>query len=236
MAETTSLKDRAVPDPTGSVWALVRKAVAGLATVAAVIGVAGCSSGLSARASVSGAPSTAKTPSTTTTPTTPRKTTASTAASTPMSSGSEGATQAAVLNAWESAQQTLYGYMQQPWPQIRADLVAGENSADLWPQLADYFSDPSLQSEGVFLIGVKMGQLNGPTMYNLGRPVVTAETATTATVTGCISDTGTTTDTGAPGPATLDGGVGAGRGWWDLELLDGSWRITTFEQTSVSRC
>jgi len=52
--------------------------------------------------------------------------------------------------------------MDQPWPQIRADLVAGENSANLWPELADYFSNPALQSEGVFLIGVKTSQLNAP--------------------------------------------------------------------------
>jgi len=147
-----------------------------------------------------------------------------------------GTTEAAVLNAWESAQQTLYGYMDQPWPQVRADLVAGENSADLWPELADYFSNPALQSEGVFLIGVKTSELNGPSSYNLGHPVVTSVTATTARVTGCIFDTGTTTATGAPGPATLDGGVGQCSGWWDLELLGGSWRIATFEETSVSRC
>jgi hypothetical protein len=207
MAETTSLEDRVVSDPTGSVRAMVRKSVAGLATAAAVIGMTGCSSGLSARASTSGAPSTAKTPSTTTTP---RMTTTSTTASTTTVSGSEGATQAAVLNAWESAQQTLYGYMDQPWPQARADLVAGETTADLWPELADYFGNPALQSEGVFLIGVKTSQLNGPATYNLGHPVVTA--------------------------VTLDGGGGASSGWWDLELLDGSWRITSFEETSVSQC
>ncbi len=233
MAETISLKDRVVPEPTGSVRAMVRKSVAGFATMVAVIGMAGCSSGLSVRAGATGAPSTAKTPSTTSTP---RKTTTSRPASTNTVSGSEGATQAAVLNAWESAQQTLYDYMDQPWPQARADLVAGETTADLWPELADYFSNPALQSEGVFLIGVKTSELNGPATYNVGHPVVTSVTATAATVTGCIYDTGTTTASGAPGPVTLDGGVGSSSGWWDLELLDGSWRITTFEETSVSRC
>jgi hypothetical protein len=232
MAETTSLKDRGIPDPSGSLRAQVRKAVAGLATVAAIVGVASCSSGLSARSSPSGSPSTVNPPSTTTTP---EETTTSTRASTTVSSGS-ATTQAAILNAWESAQQTLYGYMDQPWPQDRADLVAGENTADLWPELADYFSNPALQSEGVFLIGVKTSELNGPSNYNLIHPVVTSVTATTAMVTGCIYDTGTTTVTGAPGPATLDGGVGSSSGWWDLELLNGSWRITTFEETSVSRC
>jgi hypothetical protein len=233
MAETTSLKDPVVPDPTGSVRAMVRKSVLGLATVAVVIAMAGCSSGLPGRSSASSAPSTAKTQRT---PTTPGKATTSTTASTTTVSGSEVATQTAVLNAWESAQQTLYGYMDQPWPQARADLVAGETTADLWPELADYFSNPALQSEGVFLIGVKTSQLNGPATYNLGHPVVTSVTATTATVTGCIYDTGTTTASGAPGPATLDGGVGGGSGWWDLELVNGSWRITTFKETSVSQC
>jgi hypothetical protein len=233
MAEATSLKDRVVSDPPGSVRATARRSIARLATVAAIIGMAGCSSGLSGRPTASGALSTAKTPSTTTTPST---TSTSIRASTTTVSGSQGATRAAVLNAWESAQQTLYSYMDQPWPQARDDLVAGETTADLWPELADYFNDPALQSEGVFLIGVKMGQLNGPSTYNLGHPVVTSVTATTATVTGCIYDTGTTTATGAPGPTTLDGGVGSSNGWWDLELLNGSWRITTFEETSVSRC
>jgi len=225
MAEATSLEDRAVLGPTGSVRAMVRKSVAGFVT-AAVVGMAGCSSGLSTQSGTGRVPSTTTRPSTTT----------HSAVTTTTSSGSEGTTQAAVLNAWESAQQTLYGYMDQPWPQARADLVAGETTADLWPELADYFTNPALQSEGVFLIGVKTSQLNGPATYNLGHPVVTSVTATTATVTGCIYDTGTTTASGAPGPATLDGGVGASSGWWDLELLDGSWRITSFEETSVSQC
>jgi hypothetical protein len=232
MAETTSLKDQVVRDPTGSVWAMARKSVAGFATVAAVIAIAGCSSDLSARSSPTGSASTSSSPSTTTTP---GQATTSTRASTTVSSESS-TTEAAVLNAWESAQQTLYRYMDQPWPQDRADLVAGENTADLWPDLADYFSNPALQSEGVFLIGMKTSELNGPSSYSLRHAVVMSVTATTATVTGCISDTGTTTVTGAPGPATLDGGVGSSSGWWDLELLDGSWRITTFEETLVSRC
>jgi hypothetical protein len=141
-----------------------------------------------------------------------------------------------VLNAWESAEQTLYGYLQKPWQQDRADLVAGETSADLWPKLSDYFTNPALQSEDEFLIGVKMGQLNGPTTYNLGHPAVSSLSATTAVVTGCIYDTGTTTAAGQPGPATLDGEAGGGSGSWNLQLFDGSWKITTFKTTSVSQC
>ena len=106
-------------------------------------------------------------------------------------------TRTAVLNAWESAQQTLYGYLQAPWQQDRANLVAGQTAATLWPNLANYFVDPALKSEQTFLVGVKMGQLNGPTSFDLGTPKVSALTPTTATVTGCIYDTGTTTATGA---------------------------------------
>ena len=226
MAETTGLRDRSGRGPTGSVKVMVWKSAAGFVTVGAVIGLAGCSSGLATRSGSTGAASSTVLPNTMTTST----------AATTKASRSDGVTQPAVLNAWESAQQTLYAYMQQPWPQIRADLVAGENSADLWPKLANYFSNPALQSEGLFLIGVKMEQLNGPAAYNLGHPVVTSETATTATVTGCIFDTGTTTAAGAPGPRTLGGLVGGASGWWNLELLAGSWRITTFRTTSVPQC
>jgi len=115
-------------------------------------------------------------------------------------------------------------------------LVGGETSADLWPKLADYFANPALQSEDQFLVGVKMGQLNGPTSYNLGHPTITAVSPTSATVTGCIYDSGTTTDSGQPGPPTLDGGAGGGQGTWKLVLSGGSWRIVNFRTTSVPKC
>ena len=136
--------------------------------------------------------------------------------------GSGGSVAPAVLSTWESAQQTLYGYLQAPWQQDRANLVAGESAATLWPNLANYFADPALQSEQTFLVGVKMGQLNGPTSFDLGTPKVSALASTTATVTGCIYDTGTTTAAGGPGPATL------GRRCWQWSGLVGSpagWRI-----------
>jgi hypothetical protein len=190
-----------------------RKTLAGIAAVTAAATMAGCSSG---------------------SPTHPG--TSSSAITTTTSSGSGNTAQAAVLSAWESAEQTLYGYLQKPWQQDRADLVAGETSADLWPKLSDYFTNPALQSEDEFLVGVKMGQLNGPTTYNLGHPAVSSLTATTAVITGCIYDTGTTTAAGQPGPATLDGEAGGGSGSWNLQLLDGSWKITTFKTTSVSQC
>jgi hypothetical protein len=192
----------------------VRWAVMAAAMAIAAAALAGCSSGPTHKAS----PTTTAPVSTVSLP------------------AGSGATQAAVLSAWEDAEQTLYGYLQLPWQQQRADLVAGETSADLWPKLADYFVNPALQSESQFLVGVKMGELNGPTTYNLGHPTITALSATTATITGCIYDTGTTTAAGKPGPATLDGGAGGAAGTWDLQLVVGSWKIATFKTTSVSKC
>ena len=201
---------------TSGVWRRVAAAVAITAVAAAL---AGCSSGSSSPSRKSRTSTTkAGTSASTTSPTLPNS------------------AEAAVLNAWESAEQTLYGYLQRPWQQERADLVAGETSATLWPKLADYFVNPALQSESTFLVGVKMAQLNGPTTYNLGHPAVSALTNTTATVTGCIYDTGTTTNSGQPGPATLDGGAGGGRGTWDLQLVSGSWKIANFSTTSVPKC
>ncbi len=207
---------RAVTPPTSR----LRRSVAVMSAVAIAVVAAGCSSGPTTH------------PSTSSSVTRPTGSSATTTTSTPA-----GTTQAAVLNAWESAEQTLHGYLQGTWQQDRADLVAGETSAQLWPKLADYFVNPALQSENTFLVGVKMGQLNGPTTYNLGHPVVSALAATTATVTGCIYDTGTTTSSGQPGPSTLDGGGAGGyRGTWGLQLVSGSWKITNFKTTSVPKC
>jgi hypothetical protein len=150
--------------------------------------------------------------------------------------GSGGSVAIAVLSSWKSAQQTLYGYLQAPWQQDRANLVAGESAATLWPNLANYFADSALTSEQTFLVGVKMGQLNGPTSFDLGAPKVSALTPTTATVTGCIYDTGTTTAAGSPGPATLDGGAGSGQGSWVLQMVGGSWKIASFTTSSVAKC
>ena len=199
---------------------MVRRSAAVVFAVAMAIVMAGCSSGPTSHASTStSVTETAGSTSTTTT------------------SSSASATQTAVLNAWESAEQTLYSYLQGSWQQDRADLVGGETSADLWPKLADYFTNPALQSEDEFLVGVKMAQLNGPTTYNLGHPMVTVATPTSATVTGCIYDTGTTTASGKPGPATLDGaGAGGYSGTWNLQLVNGSWKIASFKTSSVPKC
>lgn len=203
--------------------ATLRRTVTGVAALAVAVAAAGCSSGSSAPRTHPNVPGS--------TSTTAAPTGTSTTTSAPLN-----AARTAVLDEWESAQQTLYGYLQGTWQQDRADLVAGETSTDLWPKLANYFTGTALQSEDEFLVGVKQGELNGPTTYNLGHPQVSSLTTSSAVVTGCIYDSGTTTAAGKPGPATLDGGAGGGSGTWDLELADGSWKITAFKTTSVSKC
>ena len=196
-----------------------RRLSAGVAVAA--FALAGCGSAAAVR--------TASSPSTTSAP----KKAGATSTSALGSGGSVGP---AVLSTWESAQQTLYGYLQASWQQDRANLVAGESAATLWPNLANYFADPALKAEQTFLVGVKMGQLNGPMSFDLGTPKVSALASTTATVTGCIYDTGTTTAAGGSGPATLDGGAGGGQGSWVLQLVGGSWKIASFTTSSVAMC
>jgi hypothetical protein len=188
----------------------------------AAMGLAGCGSGSSSPTPTSHSSTTTSMPGVATT-------------TTAITSGT--ATGIAVVNAWESAQQTLYAYLQAPWQQDRANLVAGETASTLWPNLANYFANPALHSEQTFLVGVKMGQLNGPSSFNLGSPKVSALTTTTATVTGCIYDSGTTTAAGKPGPANLDGGGAGGYdGTWNLDLVSGSWKIASFKTSSVPKC
>lgn len=203
--------------------AVLRRSAIVLATGALAVLVAGCSSGPTTHADTS----TSVTRSSVST----SATTATTGSTSPAN-----ATETAILNAWQSALQALYAYLQRPWQQDRADLVGGETSADLWPNLANYFTNPALQSEEEFLVGVKMGQLNGPTTYNFGHPSVTVTSPTSATVTGCIYDSGTTSNSGKPGPATLGGGAGYSKGTWQLQLIDGSWKIASFQTSTVAKC
>lgn len=190
-----------------------------LATVGCALALAACSSATSV---VGGAHGTADRPSV-------RKSTPTTTTLSP--------TQRAVVSAWEDAERTLYGYMQEPPAPARAALVAGGTSATLWPDLAEYFANPALKSESLFLVGMTMQELHGPVSYDLGHPVASVQSATSATVTGCIYDSGTTTPSGAPGPANLDGGGPGGyRGSWDLEFSSGSWKISSFETKSTPRC
>jgi hypothetical protein len=198
-----------------------RKAATAAVLVVGALTMAACSSGTDS--SLQTAPPKPKPP-----------TTSSTA--NPNLPAGTASTQQAVLNAWLAADQTLYAYMDEPPAPLRADLVAGQTTADLFPKLADYYMNPALQSEGIFLIKLKTQLLNGPTSYNLGNPTVTALTATTATVAFCTSDTGTTTATGKPGPLTLDGGAGGARGTSNLELVAGSWKVASGQTTGVAKC
>ena len=146
------------------------------------------------------------------------------------------AAQQAVITAWESAERAVYGYLDQPVAPERAKLVAGEADAALWPSLATYFTGAALQSEDDLLFKTTMAGVNGPTGYNLGQPSVTTMTASAASLTSCISDSGTTTSSGQPAPTDLAGGAGSGRGTWDLQLAAGSWRVATFRTTTVPKC
>jgi hypothetical protein len=173
-----------------------------------------------------------------TAPSKPQSPTTSSTANPKLPAGTTS-TQQVVLNAWLAAEGQFYTYMDEPPAPLRADLVAGQTTADLFPKLADYYVDPALQSEGIFLIKLKTQLLNGPATYSLGNPTVTALTATTATVAFCTSDTGTTTATGQPGPLTLDGndpGTGGVRGTSDLALAAGSWKIASGQSTGVKKC
>jgi len=152
---------------------------------------------------------------------------------------SSATTQQKVLSAWVTAEEQIYAYADEPPAPLRADLVAGQTTTDLFPKLADYYVNPALQSEGIFLLKLKMQLLNGPLSYNLGHPTVTAITATTATVAFCTSDTGTTTAAGKAGPLTLDGNdpsVGGVRGTSDVVLVGGSWKIASGQSTGVAKC
>jgi hypothetical protein len=170
--------------------------------------------------------------------TAPTKQKSSTTSSTanPKPPTSTASTQQKVLNAWLDAEEQIYAYADEPPAPLRADLVAGQTTTDLFPKLTDYFVDPALQSEGIFLVKLKMQLLNGPTSYNLGHPAVTALTATTATVAFCTTDSGTTTAAGQPGPLTLDGGAGGARGTSQLQLVSGSWMIASGQSTGVTKC
>jgi hypothetical protein len=201
-----------------------RKAATAAVLVVTTLTMAACSSGTGAN--LQAAPSKPKSP-----------TTSSTA--NPKLPAGTASTQQAVLNVWIAAEQQLYTYADEPPAPLRADLVAGQTTTDLFPKLADYYVNPALQSEGIFLIKLKTQLLNGPTSYNLGNPAVTTLTATTAMVAFCTSDTGTTTASGQPGPLTLDGndpGTGGVRGTSDLVLVASSWKVASGQSTGVAKC
>jgi len=144
--------------------------------------------------------------------------------------------QAAVLRTWFAGEQLYYRYMDEPPAPIRADLIAGETAGILFPDARDYATGNSLQSEYLTLMNMKLSLLNGPAHYNLGHPRITSFTGTTATVAWCATDSGTTTQSGRPGPLTLDGGPGGSRGISNFMIVDGSWKGYGGTSISVSHC
>ncbi len=142
-----------------------------------------------------------------------------------------------VLRAWVAAERTVYRYNDEPAAPLRADIQAGEASASLFPDLGTYFTGAALATVTSFLVALKMNMLRGPVSFNLGHPKVVALTATTATVESCVFDTGTTTESGAPGPPALDGGgAGSYSGRWNLTNSEGSWKVATFETHVGPKC
>jgi len=144
--------------------------------------------------------------------------------------------QAAVLRTWFAGEQLYYRYMDEPPAPIRADLIAGETAGILFPDARDYATGNSLQSEYLTLMNMKLSLLNGPAHYNLGHPRITSFTGTTATVASCVSDSGTTTATGAPGPRNLDGGSGGAKGVGYFILEGGRWLAYGGQFSGVSQC
>jgi len=141
-----------------------------------------------------------------------------------------------VLRAWVAAERTVYRYNDEPSAPLRADILAGETSASLFPDLATYFTGAALDTVTNFLTALKVNMLRGPTSYNLGHPKVVDLTATTATVESCGYDSGTTTASGTPAPPNLDGGAGFGVIHAEMIITTGSWKISTFSTRSVSAC
>jgi len=146
------------------------------------------------------------------------------------------AEQETVLSTWVAAEQQVYAYMDEPPAPLRADLIAGESGGELFPKLSEYYTGAALSSGIENLMNMKLSLLNGPTTYNLGHPVVLSLKATTAQVASCISDSGTTTSSGQPGPLTLDGGPGGAKGVSDLIYMDGSWLIEGGHSSGVTKC
>ncbi|MDA8280379.1 MAG: hypothetical protein M0Z63_08185 [Actinomycetota bacterium] len=146
------------------------------------------------------------------------------------------ASDAAVVQAWTAAEQTVYRYDREPWPAIRRSLIAGTPPLQLFPDLGRYFTGAALSGVVQSVVGIKLQELTGAKVDRLGSPTVVSMHGNTATVASCGYDSGTTTATGKPGPATLDGGAGYGKGQWTLRRLGAQWKIASFSTTSVSSC
>ena len=147
-----------------------------------------------------------------------------------------GTSDAAVVQAWITAVQTVYRYDREPWPAIRRSLIAGTPPLQLFPDLGRYFTGAALSGVVQSVVGIKLQELNGAKIDRLGSPTVVSMRGSTATVADCGYDSGTTTATGKPGPATLDGGAGYGKGKWTLRRLGAQWKIASGQITVVSSC
>lgn len=144
-----------------------------------------------------------------------------------------------VISDWTADEEYGYQLLQQPPGPARADLVAGEAPAEIWPNVKNYLVGTALYGELGFLGRVKMAMLNGPTSYDLGKPVVTSIAASSATITSCISDSGTTTQSGAPGPVLLDGnqdGITGANAIVNMQLVGQNWLIAAVNSKSVKKC
>jgi hypothetical protein len=151
-------------------------------------------------------------------------------------SGRLAAEKRQILQAWRTAEQTVYRYDREAWPAIRQRLVAGTPIAEVFPDLPRYFTGPALVAVETSVADIKLDRLNGAKVDRLGNPMVVSLHGSTAVVESCGYDSGTTTSTGQPGPAVLDGGAGYGRGKWLLDRTEGGWKIAGFSTQEVSTC
>lgn len=143
---------------------------------------------------------------------------------------------AAVIDAWTAAENTLYGYLQRPWQKDRAALTANEPISRIWPSLLRYFVGGALQSEENLLIKTTMAELAGPTEYNLGYPRLSSLAPRTAVVKSCLYDTGNRLGNGSPASVDLGGGAGYYKGSWTLSAVAGAWKISSFRTETVQKC
>ncbi len=84
-----------------------------------------------------------------------------------------------------------------------------------------------------------MAQLNGPTSFSLGNPKVTSLSPDNAIVESCVSDSGTTTPSGLPGPVLLDGNQNGFTGAEvsdQMQLVGGHWLISGGTAKGVKTC
>lgn len=146
------------------------------------------------------------------------------------------ASDAAVVQAWTAAVQTVYRYDREPWPAIRRSLIAGTPPLQLFPDLGRYFTGAALSAAEQSVVGIKLQELTGAKVDRIGSPTVVSMHGNTATVSGCIYDSGTFTGDGKPGPESLDGGAGYGKGTWVLQKIGSEWKVARGQAKGVVSC